>query len=54
MSPTSQRLLKFAIPQLADFNDFALSLSEPLINVTTSATLSEPPSAFVPVVPPYL
>lgn len=47
MSPAPQSLLKFASLQLADFNIFALSLSEPLINVTISATLSEPPPTFV-------
>lgn len=47
MSPASQSLLKFATLQftgfLTDFHDFALSPSEPQVNVTISATLSEPP-----------
>lgn len=47
MSPASQSLLKFATLQLTDFNGFALSLPEPLINVTISAPISEPPPTFV-------
>lgn len=47
MSPASQNLLKFATLQLTDFNVFAPSLPEPLINVTISATFSEPPPTFV-------
>lgn len=47
MSPASQSLLKFAILQLTDFNGYALSLPEPLINVTISAPISEPPPTFV-------
>lgn len=46
-SPAPQSLLKCLTLQLSDFNVFALSVSEPLVSVTTSATLSEPPPTFV-------
>lgn len=46
MSPALQSLLKFATLQLTDFHVFAHSLSEFLVNVTISATLSEPPPTF--------
>lgn len=55
MPSASQSLVKFATLQLTDFltdflpdfHDFALSSSEPQVNVTISATLSEPPPTLV-------